>query len=182
VFAILLMSFAPGATSIAAEMRDPVGEYQIKAAFLFNFARFVEWPAGAFQTPNEPISICVLGQDPFGTSLDEAVARHNAEGRALVIRHLAGIKPNTGCHIIFIASSEVRHGPSLLSKLAETGVLTVGDSDATGRVVPYGAVISFVLEDQKVRFEVDVDAADRQKLKISSRLLSLAKITRSAGK
>jgi len=169
--------------AMAAEQRaEPIGEYQVKAAFLFNFIRFAEWPAGSFRTPNEPIAVCILGSDPFGPALNNAVGLHNIGGRPLVVRHLNGVKEIGGCHALFISSSEARHAGSLISKAGETGVLTVGDSDASGTPIPYGTVVSFVLEGDKVRFEIDMDAAEREKIRISSRLLSLARVVKSPPK
>jgi hypothetical protein len=167
----------------APEQRsEPAGEYQVKAAFLFNFIRFAEWPATSFHTPTEPIAVCILGSDPFGPALSDAVAQHNVGGRPLVVRHLNGVKDIGGCHALFISSSEARHAGSLLSKGVDAGILTVGDSDSTGTPIPYGTAISFRLDAEKVRFDIDMDAAEREKIRISSRLLSLARVVKSPPK
>src|SRR5580693_7241676 len=89
----------------AASPAQPFDEYQVKAAFLYNFAKFVQWPSEAFQTATEPIAICVLGQDPFGRSLADTVAGRAIEGRSIVVRHISDIKQAAGCHVLFIAST-----------------------------------------------------------------------------
>ena len=154
----------------------PVDEYQVKAAFIYNFAKFVQWPANAFQRPSDPISICLLGQDPFGSSLDDTVANRTIDGRSLTIRRLANVKQVAGCHVLFIGSAEDKRLPSVVAGIRATGVLTIGDSDFSGAD---DVVINFKLESGKVRFDINVDAAEREKLRISSRLLSLAHIVES---
>jgi hypothetical protein len=148
-------------------------EYQVKAAFLYNFAKFVQWPAEAFQTANEPIVICILGQDPFGRSLEDIVIGRAIEGRSLTVRHISSVKQVTGCHMMFISAAEYKSSPPMLSEIKTPGVLTIGDSDASAAD---GVVINFKLAAGKVRFEINVEAAEREKLRISSRLLSLAQI------
>jgi hypothetical protein len=154
----------------------PMDEYQVKAAFIYNFAKFVQWPVDAFKGPSDPISICVLGQDPFGSSLGDTVANRSIDGRSLIIRHLANIKQVVGCHVLFIGSAEDKRLPSTVADIRATGVLTIGDSDFSG---VDGVVINFKLEGGKVRFDINVDAAEREKLRISSRLLSLAHVVES---
>jgi hypothetical protein len=161
----------------AASPAQPFDEYQVKAAFLYNFAKFVQWPSEAFQTATEPIAICVLGQDPFGRSLADTVAGRAIEGRSIVVRHISDIKQAAGCHVLFIASTENKRSPAILADI-KPGILTVGDSDTSGT----GVVINFRLDEGKVHFEIDVDAAEREKLQISSRLLSLAHIVESGRK
>jgi len=161
----------------AASPPQPLDEYQVKAAFLYNFAKFVQWPSEAFQTATEAIAICILGQDPFGRSLADTVAGRAIEGRSIVVRHISDIKQAAGCHVLFIASTENKRSPAMLAGI-KPGTLTVGDSDASAA----GAVINFKLDDGKVRFEINMDAAEREKLQISSRLLGLAHIVESGRK
>jgi hypothetical protein len=161
----------------SASLEQPFDEYQVKAAFLYNFAKFVQWPSDAFQTATEPMAICVLGQDPFGRSLVDIVSGRAIEGRSIIVRHIADVKQVAGCHVLYIASTENKHSPAILADI-KAGILTVGDSDTSGT----GVVINFRLDDGKVRFEIDVDAAEREKLQISSRLLSLAHIIESGRK
>jgi hypothetical protein len=157
----------------AASPEVPLDEYQVKAAFLYNFAKFVQWPGGTFQSPNEPIAICVLGQDPFGRSLEDTVAGRVIEGRSLIVRHISSVKLVMGCHVLFISFAENKRAPPVLSDLRPPGILTIGESEAASAD---GPIINFRLEGGKVRFDINVEAAERQKLRISSRLLSLAHI------
>ena len=164
---------------LSACLCGQAGEYQVKAAFLFNFAKFVEWPGP--DPANDPINLCVVGDDPFGSLLDQMVKGKLANGRAMEIRRISpGVKFER-CQIAFIAASERKRLPALLESLGHAGVLTVGETDDFARG---GGIISFFLDNNHVRLEVNVDAADRAGLKISSKLLSLAKIVRdpSGGK
>jgi hypothetical protein len=175
--AAIALALVLGNCLTAATAEQPFDEYQVKAAFLYNFAKFVQWPSEAFQTSTEPIAICVLGQDPFGRSLADTVAGRAIEGRPIIVRHVSDIKQAAGCHVLYIASTENKRSPAILADI-KPGILTVGDSDISGT----GVVINFRLDDGKVRFEIDVDAAEREKLQISSRLLSLAHIIESGRK
>lgn len=149
-------------------------EYQVKAAFLFNFAKFVEWPPQTFKSPGDAMSICVLGPNPFGRSLDEAVDGKSIDGRSFAVRQVADIQQAGGCQILFIPSGQKKRP----AETAMAGVLTVGESDgfAAG-----GGVIGFKLEGGRVRLEVNVGAAEQSKLRISSKLLSLARIVKTQG-
>ena len=162
------------ATSAAPGVPEQqVDEYRVKAAFLYNFAKFVEWPAGAFQKPKEPISICVLGQNPFGRSLEDTLAGREIEGRTLAVRNVSNIKQVTGCHVLFVGSAGSAKLLPMLRDMNTPGVLTVGESDTS---IAEGAVINFTMEGAKVHFEISLDAAEREQLRISSRLLSLAHV------
>jgi hypothetical protein len=174
---ILKLSFGIGVALLAAVAGgQTTGEYQVKAAFLLNFAKFVEWPPQTFKGPGDSISICVLGPNPFGRSLDEAVDGKSIDGRKFVVRQVAEIQQAGGCQILFIPSHEKKHPTG--AAVVMTGVLTVGESDgfAAG-----GGVIGFKLEDGRVRIEINVDAADQRRLRISSKLLSLARIVKTQG-
>ena len=152
-----------------------VGEYQVKAFFLYNFARYVEWPPQSFKASNDPIVICILGQNPFGSALDQAIAGKLVEGRPFVVRQISDFPQSGTCHILFVNSSERKRFRIVAGKLKGSGVLTVGE---THGFTADGGVINFKLEDGKVRFEIDVDAAVREHLRISSKLLSLAQIAK----
>jgi len=151
-----------------------INEYQVKALFLYNFARYVEWPPQSFKAPNDPIVICILGQNPFGRALDQAVAGNSVAGRPFLIRQFSDFQPGDTCHILFVASAERRRFRSVAARLKGSGVLSVGESPG---FTAEGGVINFKLEDGRVRFEIDVEAAGREHLHISSKLLSLAQIT-----
>lgn len=151
------------------------GEYQVKAAFLFNFVKFVEWPAEAFADSNAPLVIGVLGDDPFGSALDQTISGKNINGRQLVIRRLKWGQDLRGCHVLFISSSERNRLSQIIQSLRGASVLTVGE---TGQFNQQGGIINFVLDASKVRFEINTGVAEQAHLKISSRLMSLAKNVR----
>ena len=146
-------------------------EYPVKAAFLFNFAKFVEWPATAFKGPEDPIAICVLGQNPFGTALEDVVRDKTVANRAFVVRNVLTAQQAISCQILFVSASERKRFRLLLDELKGHSVLTVGEADD---VTANGGIINFRLKDARVRIEIDADAAERAGLRISSKLLSLA--------
>lgn len=165
--------FALGVLLVArAQVTD---EYQVKAAFIYNFAKFVEWPPHAFKSPMDPIVICVLGQNPFGGALEEVVNGKSVEGRSFVVRQLSGEQAAAGCQILFISSSERKRLRGILGELKASGALTVGETDT---FASEGGMINFKIEGGRVRLQVNVDAAEQGKLRISSKLLSLAEIVK----
>jgi hypothetical protein len=149
------------------------GEYQLKAAFLFNFAKFVEWPPGSFSDASAPLRICVLGRDPFGEELRNITKDKTVNGRKLEVSQVLDLQVARTCHILFIASSEIARLKQILESLRGTDALTVGD---TKGFVEQGGMINFVLENNRVQFEVNRKAAEQGGLKISSKLLSVAKL------
>jgi hypothetical protein len=148
-------------------------EYQVKAAFLFNFAKFVEWPADAFPGVDAPLQICLLGLDPFGREFEEVIGDKSVNGHRIEVIHPSGVPQARGCQIIFVSSSENRQALEILRGLRGATVLTVGDTAGFARM---GGIINFVLDDGRVRFEINVKAAERAHLKISARLLTVAKL------
>ncbi len=149
----------------------PVGEYKLKAVFLFNFAKFVEWPPQAFADPSDPFAICVLGDNPFGSALDDAVRGKTVANRPIAIRLVSNDQQARTCQILFVSTSERKRMRGLLEALRNCFVLTVGDTeDFTAN----GGIVRFKMQDARVRIEIDADAAARADLRISSRLLSLA--------
>jgi hypothetical protein len=153
-------------------MAQTVDEYKVKAAFVFNFAKFIQWPTDAFKTPVDPLVICVLGQDQMTSSLREAVNGNAIDGRPVVVRQFEAGQVSCDCHILFVSSSATKR---FRSWLKESGVLTVGE---TPGFTADGGVINFKLEDGRVRFEINVAAAERQQVHISSKLLSLAQVVK----
>ena len=150
-----------------------VDEYHVKAAFLFNFAKFVEWPPEAFATTDEPIGICVLGQNPFGPVLEETVRGKFIGKRSFEVRQVSNAQQAGSCHIVFVSASEGTRSRALLAELKNKQVLTVIETDG---VNSNGGVIGLSLKDGRVRIEIDPAAAEGAKLRISSKLLSLASI------
>ncbi|HSN85930.1 MAG TPA: YfiR family protein, partial [Thermoanaerobaculia bacterium] len=148
--AILALLLALAQLSRPARAQEAYREYDVKAAFLYNFVKFVEWPAGAFRDDRSPIEICVYGTDPFGDSLDGVVKGETVEGRGLAIRRpaqLAGGAGFEGCHVLFISGSERESARELLAALGSRPVLTVGDTEGFLRA---GGMINFVLDDGRV--------------------------------
>jgi hypothetical protein len=164
------------ATSAQAPNSSDSSEYLIKAGFIFNFAKFVEWPSNAFAQPDSPIVIGVLGTDPFGTIIDKIVQDKKIGTRGFVVKRLkwgTDLKELKECKILFVGASEKVHMDELVQIVRGLPILTVGE---TPGFAEHGGVIRFVLEDNRVRFEVNVDAARQADLTISSRLLTLARI------
>ena len=146
-------------------------ENDVKAAFLFNFTKFVDWPAAAFHDSAEPLRICVLADAAFTRSLDGIIAGETVRGRPLR-RVTPAASDVARCHVLYIARSESRQVQTLLSSVAGAPVLTVGESPQFNA---YGGVISFVLVNGRVRFDINPRAAERAGLTVSSRLLRIAR-------
>ena len=157
--------------ALPAIARAQAPEYDLKAAFLFNFVKFVEWPADAFAGERAPMTICVYGEDPFGPALDAVVQDERVGERSLLIQRPAGLDGLGGCHVLFVSRSERERMGEVLAKVQGAPVLTVGDADGFLRA---GGVINFVLEGGKVRFLIDQAAAERSGLRVSSKLMRLA--------
>jgi hypothetical protein len=147
--------------------------YEVKTAFLFNFAKFIEWPASSFATPQSPFAICVLGQDPFGSILTDTLEGKVIRERPLALRRLKDKSDARNCQIVFISPSESPHLADIVEAVRGENVLLVGE---TNGFAASGGTIEFTLEDDRVRFAINTDAADRSGLKFSSKLLALAKI------
>ena len=173
------LSWAPEALAQASDASDS-SEYLIKAGFIYNFAKFVEWPAAAFPQPDSPIVIGILGTDPFGNLIDRVVENKKIGARGLVVKRLKwGTDPKDlkDCKILFVGASEKAHLDDLVQMVKSLPILTVGE---TPGFAERGGVIRFVLEDNRVRFEINVEAAHQADLTISSRLLTLARIIQQA--
>ena len=147
-------------------------EAQVKAAFIYNFARFVEWPPQSFASDDAPLTIGVMGGSPIADTLDQITKGKTIGGRRLAIKRLGSGDSPDGCHILFIGASEKARTGAILEKLRDSSVVTVGE---TGGFMRSGGVIGFVIENSKVAFEINAGAAKRKRLKISSQLLKLAK-------
>jgi hypothetical protein len=162
-----------------AHAQDSLPEYQVKAAYLFNFLKFVEYPGESFADPLAPIVIGVVGEDPFGSALPQVVIGKTVQGRDLVIHVYRAGEDLRGAHILFISASERKRLPMIFSGLHGSSVLTVGD---TPGFLEAGGMIQFMNENGRVRFAIDVDATSRARLKLSSKLLSLARVVGGNGK
>lgn len=151
------------------------GEYQLKAAFLFNFAKFVQWPPNSFPNPQSEFGICVLGDDPFGRSIDDVLHGKTIGEHPVMISRCRSLGEMTHCQMVFVSASERKRLPEVLAALKGTSTLAVGETDG---FAASGGVIQFTLEEQRVRFIINVNAAERANLQISSKLLALAKLVR----
>jgi uncharacterized protein DUF4154 len=159
-----------------ASAKAEMDEYHVKAALLLNFAKFVEWPAQAFNSRSDPIVICVLGENRFGNALAETLRGKVVEGRPFSDRYISDARQAAGCHMLFVNSRDMKRFRSMLGSLKGAGVLTVGETEgfAAG-----GGVINLKLEGGKFKVEINVSAAEYENLRISSKLLSLAQVLRS---
>lgn len=148
-------------------------EFQVKAVFLFNFAQFVEWPAGAFESPTSPLVIGVLGLDPFGPYLDEAVSGEKVNGHPLVVQRYRRVSDIGACHILFVSGSEGARAEQVAESLQGRSILTVCDWEGFAR---HGGMIRFMMERSHVRLRINLDAAKAAGLTISSKLLRSAEL------
>ena len=163
LLAVLLLAVAAHSRPAA---QDVSKEYRVKAAFLYNFVKYVEWPAPA---ATGPIVVCVAGRNPFGTLLADIIRGETVAGRPLAARVI--LEPEPGCHVLFVPSGA--NAPAYLKSARGTPTLTVGEADD---FIEQGGLVRFYLDNGTVRFEINRETADRSGLRISSRLLQLARI------
>jgi len=150
--------------------QSTANEYQIKATYLYDFSRFVEWPAQP-ATGNQPFGICVLGTDPFGQALDAVLSGERVGARDLVARRISNPQEAGGCQILFVSASEQKRLKDILTALNNSSVLTVSDIPAFSE---HGGMIGFVVDSGKVRFEVNLKRASDAGLTLSADLLKVA--------
>ena len=146
-------------------------EYAIKAAYLYKFGNFVEWPASTFESPSSAVNLCVAGDDPFGDTLDKVVEGQQIGGRPIRVRRLKTVTRDAGCQILYVGGSDAGRVTQMVNAVRGTSVLTVTDATHAG---PSESVIGFVLKDDHVRFNIDAHAAALNGLTISAKLLGLA--------
>ena len=159
------------AAPIARAQHSTASEYEVKATYLYNFARFTEWPAKGADAKDTSFAVCVLGHDPFGSILDTILAGEAINGKHMVHRRISAVQDAGNCRIVFISSSEESRLKETLDVLEKMGALTVSDiPDFSVR----GGMIQFVLEQNKVRFEVNLETAGKAGLMLSSELLKVA--------
>lgn len=172
---VALNLFFFGWGSAAAKTEESL-EYAVKGAFLLKFGAFVDWPASALSEPGASFIIGILGEDPFGANLDEMVKNREVHGRPVAIKRYKRMEQAREAHILYISPSERERLGQIVASLDGASVLTVSDESPQ----PAG-IINFIIQEKKVRFEIDLEAAERSGLKLSSKLLSLAKLTRGGG-
>jgi hypothetical protein len=166
-FLFLFLAFAP-----PAQLHR---EYNIKAQYLYNFSQFVEWPPQAFTSPGSPFVIGIVGEDPFGSAIDNVVAGEKAKGHPIVVQRYAGANDIKNCNILFINHSDTAVVGEILSALRAKNVLTVSDLPDFATM---GGIIRFYKEKSKVKVEINLPASRIADLNISSKLLQVAKIVR----
>ena len=150
-------------------------EYQLKAAFLYNFAKFTQWPENAFKDSSAPLVLCVLGEDPFGEAINLIKGR-TVKARKLEVKRVKRVQDLESCHILFVSSSEKKRLAEIMGALTDSSILTVGETDT---FIKYGGIIKFIEVKNKVRFEINAEAMKHAELKISSQLLKLAHVVRT---
>lgn len=179
---VLLTFLAAPAPHANAQDTDS-SEYLIKAGFIYNFASLVQWPSTSFSQADSPIVIAVLGEDHFGATLDHVLQGKKIDGHPFVIKRFRSVpelrlsvtSPRE-CQILYVSSSAIPHLSELIQHVRALPILTIGEIPGFARS---GGIINFVLENNRIRFEVNVQAAKDADLNISSRLLALARIVQS---
>jgi YfiR/HmsC-like len=166
---LLLAGLFAGPIASNAEDAMP-SEYQVKAAFLINFPKYMDWPATAFATATNPVIIAVSGETKVAGELEKIIAGRIVNGRGIVLKRLAAGESPGVCHILFISAAEQKYSPSLIAKL-KRGVLSVGESDD---FLEHGGIINLTRHEQKISLEVNLTAATAAGIKISSQLLKVA--------
>ena len=159
----------------AAEGEDAL-EQRVKAAFLYKFAGYVDWPAASFASADTPITIAVLGAEPLAVELSQVVAGRTVNNRNLAVRRLKPGEALTGVHILFVGSAEQSRMGQLARSAQQNAVLAVSESEGA---LSQGSMINFVVSDRRVRFEVGLDSAEKGGLRLSSRLLAVAQQVRT---
>jgi hypothetical protein len=160
-----------GTQPAAAAETAGFSEYEIKAAWLFNFARFVEWPTNTFANASTPLVVGVVGRDPFGWELEKTFAGRTIRGRPVVLKRNLSESEVASCHLIYVGAAERRRSRDLLEKVWGTPVLTVGETDD---FLDQGGIINFVIKEKAVRFEINVRSAQSAGLKLDANLLKVA--------
>jgi hypothetical protein len=172
---------AAGALIVAPSMQGQHAkptEYEVKATYLYNFSRFVEWPARAARAQGDSFAICVLGQDPFGPALNAILADETVAGKSVIAKAIPAPQDAANCRVLFISSSEGSRLKQILAALGDASVLTVSDLPEFTR---RGGMVQFVLEGNRVRFEVNLATAEHAGLTLSSELLKVATNVRRNG-
>jgi hypothetical protein len=170
---LLTVGAVLGAAGRAQGQGPAVGEYQVKAAFLYSFAKFIEWPSDALPEDEQAFVITILGEDPFGATLDEMLRDKMVAKRRVVVRRASRAEDVGRSQILFISDSESQRLQSLLLRFQGTAILTVGEAD---QFAERGGVVRLRTEKNRVRLDINLGVAERARLKISSELLKLARI------
>jgi len=151
-------------------------QYPLKLAFIYNVTKFVQWPQEVFESASAAIAICIVGQDPFPADPERELRSRTTAGRPIAIQRITAQDSLATCNVVFISDAERKNAAGLLAKSVNTSVLTIGESEG---FVERGGVVNLLIHDSNVHFEINIGAAARKHLTISSRLLALAKIVRT---
>ena len=171
IFYLGLLLFCPGLK--VAQAQTVSHEYPLKAVFLLNFAQFTDWPTNAFDAPDSPFVIGVLGDDPFGALLDDAVRDEMVNGRKFIVERYHHVEDIKICHILFISQSETRRLDKIVADLKRKSILTVSDIDDSAY---RGVCVRFITENNKIRLRINTDSVKEANLTMSSKLLRVAEI------
>jgi hypothetical protein len=175
VFFCLMICWLLLGAPLAFSQNEHDAEYKLKLAFLYNFAQFVEWPPDAFRVPNAPLTVCVVGENPFQGQLEQSLRDRKAGSHPIELKNLMPGDDPKACHLIFLRAGEKKAAGQMLTGLKGSSALTVGESKGFAQ---RGGVINLTLEENKLGFEINVDAAGQSHLRISAKLLALAKIVK----
>jgi YfiR/HmsC-like len=148
-------------------------EYQVKAAFVYNFTQFIDWPDGAFDSADAPFVVAIVGDDPFDGAMEDAMANKVKSQHPIVVKHFSSVDKIGSCQILFVPATLDDSLPDILKKVGSSPVLIIGESDA---ILPAGGAIRLFVEDQHMRFEINPDVLAVARLQASAKLLSLARI------
>ena len=168
---VVAIAWALSSVPVLYGQRSTPSEYEVKAAYLYKLGKFVEWPDKATSSVDDSFPICVLGQDPFRTTFDTTVAGESINGKKVAIKRIARSQDAASCRIVFISSSEENRLKEILAALSKTSVLTVSDIP---RFMERGGMVEFVVDSNRVRFQVNLTTAERAGLTLSSQLLKVA--------
>jgi hypothetical protein len=175
---LLLLTAGAGASDVAAQAAR-ASEYRVKAVFLFNFAQFVDWPPTAFPDSGTPFVIGILGDDPFGAFLDETVRGEQSHGRSFQVRRYQRVDEIGTCHILFIGRPDGDRLDAILGRLKDRPILTVSDDPG---FADHGGMVRFLNDRNRVRLQINPEAAQAVNLTISSKLLRVAEIATPRGR
>ena len=170
---LLLIALLQGCSHILSAQAPFASEYEVKAVFIFNFTQFVEWPSSSFSSAQAPLVIGVLGDNPFGSYLEDAVAGEKAHGHPIVVYYYKNPDEVEACNVLFINQSKSNEMSNIMAKLSGKGVLTI--SDANG-FLQQGGIVRFFTKNNKISLQVNLDAAKSANLDISSKLLRICEI------
>jgi len=176
LFAVALAAMI---SAVAMAQQPTPSEYQVKAAFLINFPKYAEWPASAFAETNSPVVIGLLGESKVVQELEKIVRGRTANGRKIILKRLGTVEETGGCHILFISAGEQQRTPNLLAKLKDGGILTVGETED---FLEHGGIINLAHREEKIALEVNLVAAARARIQISSKLLNVASVVKGKAK